>query len=297
MCWGWRFVSERGRRSARRSQPAAAAAHAAKPPATIASKTAALKKLDGFMPLYWDEKEGKLLMEIGQFDTELLYQVSLPAGVGSNPIGLDRGALGDTHVVTFQRVGPKVLMVEPNYRYRAITSDPAELRAVQRLVRAVGAVGLHRRSQRRLARAGRRDEAVPARCLRRDRHAARHAPGAVSPRRVTQRLLSGAHEELPEELRDRSDADVRHRRSARPARAPGDADAAGRDGAAASLVHRAAEARCERLQAPQARSARRRLRHRIPRLRVADHRSDREALDRRVTASKRKTRRRPCRKR
>jgi hypothetical protein len=100
-------------------------------PATIASKTGALKKLDGFMPLYWDEKDGKLLMEIGQFDTELLYQVSLPAGVGSNPIGLDRGALGDTHVVTFQRVGPKVLMVEPNYRYRAITNDPAELRAVK----------------------------------------------------------------------------------------------------------------------------------------------------------------------
>src|SRR5262245_46546602 len=102
-----------------------------KPPATIASKTAAAKKLDGFMPLYWDEKDGKLLMEIGQFDTELLYQVSLPAGVGSNPIGLDRGALGDTHVVTFQRVGPKVLMVEPNYRYRALTNDPAELRAVK----------------------------------------------------------------------------------------------------------------------------------------------------------------------
>jgi Met-zincin/Domain of unknown function (DUF5117) len=99
--------------------------------ATIASKTAALKKLDGFMPLYWDEKDGKLLMEITQFDTELLYQVSLPAGVGSNPIGLDRGALGDTHVITFQRVGPKVLMVEPNYRYRALTSDPAELRAVK----------------------------------------------------------------------------------------------------------------------------------------------------------------------
>jgi hypothetical protein len=103
----------------------------AKPTATIASKTAALKKLDGFVPLYWDEKDGKLLMEITQFDTELLYQVSLPAGVGSNPIGLDRGALGDTHVVTFQRVGPKVLMVEPNYRYRALTSDPAELRAVR----------------------------------------------------------------------------------------------------------------------------------------------------------------------
>jgi Met-zincin/Domain of unknown function (DUF5117) len=98
---------------------------------TIAAKTAAFRRIDGFMPLYWDEQAGKLWMEIGLFDTELLYQVSLPAGVGSNPIGLDRGALGDTHVVTFQRIGPKVLMIEPNYRYRAITSDAAERSAVQ----------------------------------------------------------------------------------------------------------------------------------------------------------------------
>ena len=119
----WLNPAAAGAQDAPPAKPAAAAT--AKPPATIASKTGSLKKLDGFMPLYWDENEGKLLMEIGQFDTELLYQVSLPAGVGSNPIGLDRGALGDTHVVTFQRVGPKVLMVEPNYRYRAITSDPA----------------------------------------------------------------------------------------------------------------------------------------------------------------------------
>lgn len=56
--------------------------------------------------------------------------MSLPAGVGSNPIGLDRGQLGPTHVVVFERVGPKVLLVERNDRYRAITPDAAERRAV-----------------------------------------------------------------------------------------------------------------------------------------------------------------------
>jgi hypothetical protein len=30
---------------------------------------------------------------------EMLYQVSLPAGLGSNPVGLDRGQLGDSSVV------------------------------------------------------------------------------------------------------------------------------------------------------------------------------------------------------
>ncbi|MBA2341299.1 MAG: DUF5117 domain-containing protein, partial [Pyrinomonadaceae bacterium] len=98
---------------------------------TIRGRTEGLQKLDGFMPLYWDAEGGKLLMEISRFSTELLYQVSLPTGIGSNPIGLDRGQLGNTHVVFFERVGPKVLMVEPNYRFRAITNDAAERRAVE----------------------------------------------------------------------------------------------------------------------------------------------------------------------
>src|SRR5215813_2695772 len=75
----------------------------------IESKTAKLQKLDGYIPLYWDAENGKLLMQISRFGEELLYQSSLPAGVGSNPIGLDRGLLGQTHIVTFDRVGPKVL--------------------------------------------------------------------------------------------------------------------------------------------------------------------------------------------
>jgi hypothetical protein len=97
---------------------------------TITDRTDGLQRLDGFVPLFWDERGGRLLLEIGAFDRELLYVVSLPAGLGSNPVGLDRGQLGDTYVVTFQRVGPRVLMTQPNYRFRAITDDPAERRAV-----------------------------------------------------------------------------------------------------------------------------------------------------------------------
>src|ERR1041385_2762806 len=76
----------------------------------IESKTSKLQKLDGYIPLYWDAENGKLLMQISRFGEELLYQSSLPAGIGSNPIGLDRGLLGATHIVTFDRIGPKVLM-------------------------------------------------------------------------------------------------------------------------------------------------------------------------------------------
>jgi hypothetical protein len=98
---------------------------------SFSALTRGLQKLDGYIPVYWDAEGGKLLMEISRFHQEFLYQVSLPTGVGSNPLGLDRGQLGDTHVVYFERVGPKVLMVEPNQRFRALTDDEAERRAVE----------------------------------------------------------------------------------------------------------------------------------------------------------------------
>jgi hypothetical protein len=98
---------------------------------SIKARTKNLQKLDGYMPLYWDAENGKMLMEIERFNAEFLYQVSLPTGVGSNPIGLDRGQLGSTNVVFFERTGQKVLMVRPNYRYRAITDDAQERRAVE----------------------------------------------------------------------------------------------------------------------------------------------------------------------
>jgi hypothetical protein len=98
---------------------------------SFGARIAGLQKIDGYVPLYWDAASGKLLMEISRFDKEFLYQVSLPAGIGSNSIGLDRGQLGPAYVVFFQRIGPKVLLVNPNYRFRALTDNAAERRAVR----------------------------------------------------------------------------------------------------------------------------------------------------------------------
>lgn len=109
----------------------ASAAQERPAPKSFAQTTRGLQKLDGYFPLYYDAERGTLLLEIPRFDTEFLYQVSLPTGVGSNPLGLDRGQLGGTHVVRFERVGPKVLLVESNYSFRAITQDAAERRAVE----------------------------------------------------------------------------------------------------------------------------------------------------------------------
>lgn len=90
-----------------------------------------LQKLDGYFPLYWDQERGRLLLEVARFNQEFLYQTSLQTGLGSNPVGLDRGQLGGTHVVRFERAGPKVLLIEPNQRYRARSSDANERRAVE----------------------------------------------------------------------------------------------------------------------------------------------------------------------
>jgi len=98
---------------------------------TIAEKTEGMEAMDGYVPVYWDAKAGKIWLEIPRFDTDFLYVTSLPAGLGSNPVGLDRGQLGTKRVVRFERIGPKVLMVEPNLDYRATSSNPAERRAVQ----------------------------------------------------------------------------------------------------------------------------------------------------------------------
>ena len=96
----------------------------------VAERVAALQRIDGFLPLYWDAAQGRLLAEIGQLDREVLYQVSLAAGVGSNPLGLDRGQIGPGAIVRFERVGPRVLLVQPNYRFRAIGAEAPERRAV-----------------------------------------------------------------------------------------------------------------------------------------------------------------------
>ena len=98
---------------------------------TIADRTSGMQKIDGFFPMYWDGATGSLFLEIPELGKEVLYVNGLSAGLGSNDIGLDRAQLGGTAIVSFQRVGPRVLMVEPNYGYRAVSSNPAERKAVE----------------------------------------------------------------------------------------------------------------------------------------------------------------------
>ncbi|MBK7392056.1 MAG: zinc-dependent metalloprotease [Chloracidobacterium sp.] len=97
---------------------------------TITAFTEKMQKIDGFMPLYVNSDDGKIYIEIARFNQEFLYLVSLPTGVGSNPLGLDRGQLGTTKVVSFERAGNKVLLVQPNYEFRA-TGDAKQKKSVE----------------------------------------------------------------------------------------------------------------------------------------------------------------------
>ncbi|MDZ7716605.1 MAG: zinc-dependent metalloprotease [Balneolaceae bacterium] len=98
---------------------------------TISEKTEGLEKHEGYFTYYWDEAKGKVWLEIDKLNKEFLYINSLTAGIGSNDIGLDRNQLGDDRVVYFEKRGPKVLMIQPNYSYRAITENQKEKESVK----------------------------------------------------------------------------------------------------------------------------------------------------------------------
>ena len=110
---------------------AGAPAFAQEPTPTIEEKTAGMQAIPGFIPLFWEDATGKLYAEFGAMDEEFLYQVSLASGLGSNPVGLDRGQLSMTAIFRPTRIGPRVLLLEPNYRYRAVSDNPDEVRAVR----------------------------------------------------------------------------------------------------------------------------------------------------------------------
>jgi hypothetical protein len=97
---------------------------------SIAAKTQGMRRMPGLLDLYWDEKTGKLFLEIARLDTDLLYMESLPYGVGSNDLGLDRGQVSRARIVRFERIGPKVLLVQPNQDFRSSADSAAERLAV-----------------------------------------------------------------------------------------------------------------------------------------------------------------------
>lgn len=90
-----------------------------------------LTKYEGYFDFYYNEEEDKIYLEVDKLDTQFLYVHFLTSGLGSNDVGLDRGQLGDGVVVEFQKAGNKLLLVQPNLDYRAVTNNPLEKQSVK----------------------------------------------------------------------------------------------------------------------------------------------------------------------
>lgn len=85
----------------------------------------------GFYSFYVDDAKGKVFVKVRKQSKPLLFQSSMPYGLGSNDIGLDRGQLGETRIVQFERVGEKALLKQINTRYRASSENPAERQSIK----------------------------------------------------------------------------------------------------------------------------------------------------------------------
>ena len=102
----------------------------------VADLTRGLEPRPGLLTLYGDADRGRLWLELPRpaADGEVgryLYVEGLVQGLGSNPIGLDRGQLGDTRVVRLRRLGGRLLLEELNLRFRATAQRQEERRAVE----------------------------------------------------------------------------------------------------------------------------------------------------------------------
>lgn len=88
------------------------------------------RRVNGFMPIYVSSNEGRVWLEISKFEQPFIMYTGLPFGIGSNDIGLDRGQLGESKLVQFERYGNKIFLKHLNTRYRADTDNQAEKNSV-----------------------------------------------------------------------------------------------------------------------------------------------------------------------
>lgn len=109
-------------------QPAATAAEPG-----LQAFTADMQHVDGFLPFYLDREKGRVYLSLPPGTPEMIYQASLPQGVGSNDLGFDRGQLAQngTSLVRFEPVGDRVLLRRMNTAFRAESDSAAERQSVQ----------------------------------------------------------------------------------------------------------------------------------------------------------------------
>ena len=85
----------------------------------------------GFFNFNYQQSSDKIFLEVDKIDKDFLYVNSLTTGLGSNDIGLDRGQLGEERIVRFKKYGNKLLLVQPNKDFIALSENKAEKNSVE----------------------------------------------------------------------------------------------------------------------------------------------------------------------
>jgi hypothetical protein len=91
----------------------------------------------GLLPVHTEVAKGRILLTLPRpaedgVALRLLYTTALRTGLGSAPLGLDRGRTGNTQILAFRRIGGKVAVQFENPRFRAAGGEAAQQRAVAR---------------------------------------------------------------------------------------------------------------------------------------------------------------------
>lgn len=98
---------------------------------TIQEKTKDLKVTNGYFDYYYDETKDQLWLKVDALNEQFLYANYLAAGVGSNDIGLDRSQQGGQRVVYFEKRGSKLMLIQPNLNYIAVSDNELEKKSVR----------------------------------------------------------------------------------------------------------------------------------------------------------------------
>ena len=104
---------------------------------TFDEAVADLALAEGFLDVYSSPESGRVLVRLPASGTDgdgilvrFIHALRLTRGLGSNPLGLDRGWGNDGRILAFRRVGDRVVAEVENHRYRAVTDDAPERDAV-----------------------------------------------------------------------------------------------------------------------------------------------------------------------
>jgi hypothetical protein len=97
---------------------------------TLEGRVAGLEARPGFLDLYVDKDRAQVFAALPApaadgVSVRFIYSTGLTAGLGSNPVGLDRGYASSGEIVRFRQIGGKVVAEQENWRYRATSGRAA----------------------------------------------------------------------------------------------------------------------------------------------------------------------------